>query len=131
MTVNLRDYSASQTERQVNAFIMSSSLPTHPPCHGAYAPLKARRGLRLGTLAYQLTGLTPRPTRLQSDGKYTKIFSCNIYTHIFFNKNNRHFVVSIAEMRLEDQSTGMVHQIQSHGMWLTVIYIIRCSHPAR
>ena len=29
MTVNVRDYSASQTERQVNAFIMSC-LVTHP-----------------------------------------------------------------------------------------------------
>ena len=57
IAVNLRDSSSSRTERQVNAFIMSC-LVTHPsPCRGACAPLKARRELRHGMLAYLQNGL--------------------------------------------------------------------------
>ena len=40
MTLNLRDSKLSQTERQVNALIMSCLLPTQPPLFAGIKPAK-------------------------------------------------------------------------------------------
>ena len=70
------NFDTSQTERQVNAFIMSCLVTRPSPCHGVCAPLKARRELRHGMLACLQNGLW-RPNlwiRSQSDCKYTNFF---------------------------------------------------------
>ena len=78
-TIKYREFArfvTSRTERQVNAFIMSCLVTRPSPCRGASAPLKARRELRHGMLAYLQNGLW-HPNWLtcsQSDCKYTNFF---------------------------------------------------------